>query len=211
MKCIIIASGEIKDYSLHRTYIEKEDCIICADGGGRHALAMGISPDYLMGDFDSLDQQLLEQLAALERPPELIKFPTDKDKSDSQLAVEFALTLEPDSIIVMGGTGSRLDHTLANITLLAMYPDKDIRIVNDNNELFLATEKAKVPGNPGEEISILPITPVVKGVTTRGLKWPLFNHTIEMGDSLGVSNVILDDTAEFSLTEGKLLVIRSID
>lgn len=211
MKCIIIANGEINDYTQHLKYIDKGDCIICADGGGRHALAMGLEPDYLMGDFDSLDKGLLEQLKGLPNPPELIRFPSEKDKSDSQLAVELALTLNPDSIIVMGGTGSRLDHTLANITLLAQFPQADIRVVNDNNNLYLTTDKAVIHGKPGDEISILPITPVVKGVTTKGLKWPLVNKTIEMGSSLGVSNVLLESQAEFTLTEGKLLVLRSVD
>lgn len=211
MKCIIIANGEIKDYTQHIRYIDEEDCIICADGGGRYALAMGLEPDYLMGDFDSLDKGLLEQLEGLPNPPELIKFPSEKDKSDSQLAVEFALTLNPDSIIIMGGTGSRLDHTLANITLLAQFPQVDIHIVNDNNDLYLTTDRAVIRGKPGDEISILPLTPLVKGVTTKGLKWPLVNKTIEMGSSLGVSNVLLESQAEFTLTEGKLLVLRSVD
>ena len=211
MKCIIIANGEINDYPYHRRYIDEGDCIICADGGGRHALAMGLKPDYLMGDFDSLAPDLLEELKSLDNPPKLVKFPSEKDKSDSQLAVEFAMTLNPDSIIIMGGTGSRLDHTLATITLLAMYPDVNIHVVDDTNDLYLTTDRAVIKGKPGDEVSILPLTPVVKGVTTKGLKWPLVNKTIEMGSSLGISNVLLENEAEFTLTEGKLLVLRSVD
>lgn len=211
MNCIIIANGEINNYTHHLGYINEGDCIICADGGGRHALAMGLEPDYLMGDFDSLDKNLREQLEGLPNPPELIKFPAEKDKSDSQLAVEFALTLSPDSIIIMGGTGSRLDHTMANITLLAKFPEVNIHVVNDTNDLYLTTDRAVIHGKPGDEVSILPITPVVKGVTTKGLKWPLENKTIEMGSSLGLSNVLLDTQAEFTLTEGKLLVMHSVD
>jgi thiamine pyrophosphokinase len=211
VKCIIIGNGEIKDYPQHISYIDEGDCIICADGGGRHALAMGLEPDYLMGDFDSLDPNLFERLKGLANPPELLKFPADKDKSDSELAVDFALSLKPDSIIIMGGTGSRLDHTLANITMLAKLPDVNIHVVNDNNDLYLTNDRAVIKGKPGDEVSILPLTPVVKGVTTKGLKWPLVNKTIEMGSSLGVSNVLLEDEAEFTLTEGKLLVLRSVD
>jgi len=211
LKCIVIAAGEIKDYSLHQKYIDDQDCIICADAGARHALAMGKTPDYLLGDFDSLGGKLLETLKNIDNPPELIKFPENKDKTDTHLAVEFALTMNPEKILIMGGTGSRLDHTLANITLLAVFPDAPILIVNDNNELFLITDSTELYGEPGERISLLPMTPIVKGVTLRGLKWPLVDHTIEMGDSLGISNEIIQRNAGVSLTEGKLLVIRSRD
>jgi len=212
MKCVIIAAGEINNYTRMREYIEVGDCVICADGGVKHALAMGITPDYLLGDFDSLEPEILEQVKSLPQPPKIIKFSTNKDKSDSQLAAEFALGLEPDLIIMMGATGSRWDHSLANITMLALLPqDTPIHLVNENNELFLMSSGVDFEGEPGEEISILPLSPVVKGVTTRGLKWPLIDHTIKMGDSLGVSNVILERSAGVRITEGKLLVIRSRD
>lgn len=86
-----------------------------------------------------------------------------------------------------------------------------ISLVNENNELFLITREAVFEGESGEEVSFLPLSPIVRGVTTRGLKWPLVDHTIKMGDSLGVSNMILEPRAGVSISEGKLLVIRSRD
>ncbi len=212
MKCIIIANGDIKDYAWHKQYIDEGDCIICADGGARHALSMGKTPDYLLGDFDSLDKGLLLQMENLPQPPRFVRFSTDKDKTDTHLAIELALEMQPDRIILMGATGSRWDHTLANITMLSLLPqDIPISLVNENNELFLITTEAVFEGESGEEVSFLPLSPIVRGVTTRGLKWPLVDHTIKMGDSLGVSNMILEPRAGVSISEGKLLVIRSRD
>lgn len=212
MKFIIIANGEITNYQLLTGYIDEGDHIICADGGARHALAMGKTPDYLVGDFDSLDKNVMQQLENVPNPPQFIRFPANKDKSDTHLAVEYALAMGATEIILMGVTGSRWDHSLANITMLSLLPnDIGILLVNENNELCLITGDVILNGKPGEEISILPLSPVVKGVTTRGLKWPLVNKTIEMGNSLGISNIIVEPGAGISLKEGKLLVIRSWD
>lgn len=212
MKCIVIANGEIKNYDYCKQYIDPGDCVICADGGARHALAMGRIPDFLLGDFDSLDPDIMKQLENQPQPPQFVRFPANKDKSDTHLAVEFALEMHPHQIVLMGATGSRWDHSLANITMLSLLPgDIPISLINEQNELFLITSEVDLKGEPGEEISILPLSPEVRGVTTRGLKWPLVDHTIKMGDSLGVSNVILERGAGISLSEGKLLVIRSKD
>jgi len=212
VKCIVFANGHIGDYERHRTYIKNGDFILCADGGARHALEMGLVPDYVLGDFDSLAGRIKARLDDMLKPEQFIGFPREKDKTDTHLAVEMALEKNPEQIVLMGATGSRLDHTLANICLLTMFENTvPIVLVNDNNELTLITESINLEGEPGEEISLLPLTPVVRGLTTTGLKWPLYDHTLVMGDSLGISNVMLGRTAGVTIKEGRLLVIRSRD
>ena len=212
MKCIVIANGHIGDYERHRKYVTKGDIIFCADGGARHALEMNIVPDYVLGDFDSLDSQIKARLDNMLKPEQFIGFPREKDKTDTHLAVEMALEKKPGKIILMGATGSRLDHTLANICLMTAFENAvPILLVNDNNELILINRSITLHGEPGEEISLLPLTPTVYGLTTAGLKWPLYDRTLVMGDSLGISNVMLESTASVTIKEGRLLVIRSRD
>ncbi|MCL5046484.1 MAG: thiamine diphosphokinase [Actinobacteria bacterium] len=115
-RAVVFANGRIGDYERLRGLIRDDDWIICADGGAGHALKMGLSPDVLIGDFDSLDGDIVEEISRA--GAEVLRVPTEKDQTDTQLALDLALSRGAREILVLGAIGDRLDHTMANILLL---------------------------------------------------------------------------------------------
>jgi Thiamin pyrophosphokinase, catalytic domain. len=116
MKAVILSNGNVENIEFLRSYIESSDIFICADGGGNYAKSLGIKPDILIGDFDSVKEEILNYFQYL--GTEIIRYPREKNYVDTQLAVDRAIELSADKIILLGATGNRLDHTLANINML---------------------------------------------------------------------------------------------
>ncbi|MBA1333796.1 MAG: thiamine pyrophosphokinase [Firmicutes bacterium] len=208
MAAVIISHGTIRDYEFHKGIIKQDDLVICADGGAAHARKMGIEPDVILGDFDSLRECDLDSF----KEAEILTFPRNKDKTDTELAVDYAVAKGEKRIIMLGSTGTRLDHTLSNIFLLKTMLDKGVRgeIINENNRIFLISDTAKISGR-GTIVSLVPLSTKVTGITLRGFKYPLENETIEIGSSRGVSNVLVEETGEISLSGGLLLVVEAKD
>ena len=181
------------------------------DGGARHLLQFGVRPHVLMGDFDSISSKDLEYLKKL--GTEIIEFPVEKDMTDTELATEYAISKGFKNIIFIGVLGTRVDHSLANILLLKRMLDKGVKghIVDEYNIITLIRDEISLRKQPGYNLSLLPITSRVEGVTTKGLYFPLNNATIEMGSTWGVSNRFIDETAEVTIHDGLLLVIQSRD
>jgi len=211
MKCIIISSGSFGDYNWARKIIGKHDFIICADGGARHIFNMGITPQIILGDFDSID--MATKRYYLEKEVKFIEFPKDKDFTDTELAVEYAIEHGAKDITLMGVIGSRMDHTLANISILLPLSVRGIhaRIVDENNEIVLTRESISISGNPGELLSIIPLSERVEGLCLTGMEYPLDNATIKFGSSIGISNRFLSDNAKVDFESGTILLIKSRD
>lgn len=212
MKAAILAAGQIQDYEAVRLYLADADTVVCADGGAQHARQLGLKPDLLLGDFDSADPLLVQGFAEQEIPVQ--RFPVEKDKTDTQLALETVLAMGADEIVLTGVTGSRLDHTMTNILLLPALPrDVRVTVVDGKNVLRVLPPGGKMrllPGG-GDFLSLVPLTPVVTGVLAQGVKWPLEGATLRWGESLGVSNVIVTAEARLAIQEGYLLVVQSRD
>ena len=115
MKAVVFANADITDYSFCTEYI-KDAVIICCDGGMRHAMKLGITPDYIVGDFDSVSSDVLEYYRS--QNIELKQVPCRKDETDMELGINHAIEIGADDITLIGGIGSRMDHTLANVFLL---------------------------------------------------------------------------------------------
>ncbi len=211
MKCIIIASGTVEYTRKISKTIKSAQLIVCADGGARHLKALDISPHVLIGDFDSIQKDDL--LFYQKKNVEIISFSPKKNQTDSELCVNWALENSATDITMIGVTGTRMDHTLANILLLKKLAQKNIpaRIINPNNEIFAVMKKTWINGSIGELLSIIPITEKVAGVTLKGLEYPLKNETIPMGSSLGISNVFKETSVCVDIKEGILLVTKSKD
>ena len=122
-RIIIFANGELPDLDKARALLQQDDYIICADGGTRHALALDVRPDLIVGDMDSVEDEQLQNLKEAGVSVEI--FPHNKDETDLELALQRAIGLNPAQVIIIAGLGGRLDQTLANIALLA-----DIRLSN---------------------------------------------------------------------------------
>ncbi len=210
MKTIIICSGLIKDYTFFNAIIETSDYIICADGGSRHAFEMKIKPDLIIGDLDSISKKYIDYYNSID--VKIIKFPSDKDKTDTQICIEYALHFS-NEIILIGATGNRIDHMLANISLLKMGIDKGkiIRMIDENNEIYLMDSELTILGEKGEIISLLPISERVEGVTIVGSRYELKKALMEIGNPYGVSNYFIGNEINITIEKGYLLVIKSRD
>jgi len=211
MNVLIICNGNISDYSYYKKYFAEADIVICADGGADHARRFGIKPDYLIGDFDSVNNSNLNYFREI--GTNILTFPAEKDMTDTELAVEFAIEKGASKVIIIGGIGTRFDHTLANVFILRKLLSLGIKgiIADENNEITLIDSSIKLQKEESSKISVLPLTSRVEGITNKGLYYKLDNFTLDMGSSRGISNEFISDTAEISIKKGLLLVIKSRD
>ena len=211
MKCVIIANGDL-EYTKDILYtIKNAQMIISADGGARHLRALNILPHVIIGDFDSIHPD--DQVFFKEKQVKTVTFSSRKDHTDTELCLSWALENNATDITLLGVTGTRLDHTLANIFLLKKLARQNIpaRIINKNNEMHIVTDFIELKGGPKDFLSIIPITEKVTGITLKGLEYPLFNASLEMGSCLGVSNFFKETVASVSIKKGGLIVIKSRD
>jgi thiamine pyrophosphokinase len=208
---LIICNGEIRDYLYIKKYINENQMIICADGGIRHLQALNIEPDLILGDFDSAVHSEIIKLQS--KGAEIMKYPPEKDFTDTELALEEAVKRGMNNITFMGATGTRLDHTLANVCLLKKASELGAKalIVNEYNEIYFVDSSIKVKSEESFKISILPFEGGAKGVTTKGLYYPLYNAYLPFGPARGISNEFTEEWAEVSVKEGSLIVIKARD
>jgi len=208
-RIIIFANGELPDREKARALIHAGDYIICADGGARHALALGIMPRLLIGDMDSVTKDEVGQLRRAQVPMEL--YPRDKDETDLELALRAALAQRPTSILVVAALGNRLDQTLGNISLLAdaRLATLDCRLDDGREEVFFCRGRSKIEGRRGDIVSLIPWNGAVKGIHTAGLRWPLNGETLYSDKTRGMSNEMLQAAAEVDLESGLLLIVHA--
>lgn len=212
MRAAIFSAGPVEDYSRIRSTLGVVDLVICADGGIRHALALGLNPDLVLGDFDSAGPALVAEVEARGIP--VHRVPAEKDQTDTHLAVEEAVARGAREIVLVGAIGGRLDHTLSALLLLPGVPETiDLVMVDARNVVRLLRPGGRmtVTGAPGDFLSLLPLTPQAKGVVAEGVKWPLDGATLRWGESVGVSNQLVEPEAFVAVREGYLLVISAWD
>lgn len=197
-RAVIIGNGNVQEYNYLKNKICDTDFIICADGGYNHAVKMGIEPDVLIGDFDSAINY--------ETVADRIEYPKRKDFTDGELAVMYAKERGFDNIVLTAMTGDRLDHTIADILLLAKC--KNGMLIDDNNEIYLLRDEIEISGRKGQIISVIPISLDTEGVATSGLEYPLCDETLYFASSRGVSNVMIEDKCKISIKKGMALVIK---
>jgi len=208
-RIILFANGDLPHPEKDRSFVRPDDFILCADGGTRHALALGLTPDLIVGDLDSVDAQTVARLRGA--GVEIRQFPRDKDYTDLELALLAARDLHPNDIILLGALGGRLDQTLANIFLLASsdFSDLDIALVSGPERAWVVRDEIVVTGRPGDIVSVLPLTPDVSGLTYHsGLRWRLEDARLPFGSSRGVSNELTAAQARIALRSGVILVIH---
>ncbi len=210
--CYIFTGGEVHSLT---DAPSGDDFVIGADSGFLTAKRFGITPDLLVGDFDSLDLSALgaEGFGKIEK----IKVSPIKDDTDTQLAVDIAISKGAERIFLIGGLGGRVDHTLSNIFLLEYIAEKGIEpIMSDGKnriKLLMARGERKTVKleRKYKYISIVSISDKCLGVSVKGVFYPLDNAEITRKYTYAVSNQITEDYAEISLDEGKLLIIECED
>lgn len=208
MKAAVIAFGSIEDNKRVEAECKNADYIICADGGAGYAYNANIMPDFLIGDFDSLNAQILEYFKS--KKVKIIKYPKEKDYTDTELCVKKALELNCRSISILAGIGDRIDHSLGNIGLLHMvYKEGSMGyIISDKSDIYLCTDKIQLKGKAGDTVSLIPYNGDAAGVTTKGLKYPLNDAVVYFGSPIGISNIMTDDVCMVGIKSGEILVIK---
>ena len=210
MRIIIFANGELPDLEKARALLRDDDFVIAADGGTRHALALGLTPQVVIGDLDSISKEERGKIDAA--GVEVIKFPADKNETDLELAIDHAMSLHPDQILILAALGGRMDQTLANIVLLSnlQLAACNIKLTDGVEEIFFCRDQAKVEGRSGDIVSLLPWQGEVRGVFTENLKWHLHHETLYPDKTRGISNEMTADTASVSIKSGLLLIAHII-
>jgi thiamine pyrophosphokinase len=211
VRCVwVLASSPVWNVHPSVDWLPAPDKIIAADGGSSLAAQLGLTPDLVIGDLDSSDPNLIQELES--HGVQAVRFEhRTKIETDTELAALAALQWKPQTIILLGATGGRLDHTLANVLLLThlSLADVDVRLIEGRQEAFLAKPGRwnHLNGEVGDMVSLLPVGSIARGVRTEGLEYPLNGEDLLEGRGRGVSNVILQSGARIWLDAGKLLIV----
>lgn len=225
MEHVLIITGGHLNMEFAADYIKtlSYDKVFAVDKGLEYVDELGIVPDYLIGDFDTVDSRLLAQYEMQMDNHEirtiLDRHPAQKDASDTELALELAMTNGAKNVTLLGGTGSRLDHVLANISLLLQAEQRGVGmcLADETNRIRLLSDTGYKElelyrrCQHGVYVSLIPLTEQVEGVTMEGVMYPLSNTTIYSGSSYTLSNQIMEDKMFIKLETGKMLLIESCD
>lgn len=203
-RCIILCAGERG--TIDALSPAPGDLILCCDGGWDVARELGLVPDLLLGDFDSIQGPLPEGI-------EILRFPVEKDDTDSMLAVREGLRRGCDAFELYFSLGGRLDHTVANIQTLAF-----LREAGASGTLFGPRDTVRLLGNETltlrrdktRTLSVFAYGGPARGVTLRGVRYPLTDALLTTGFPLGLGNHIVEEEAEVTVADGRLLVVTSV-
>jgi thiamine pyrophosphokinase len=209
LRAIVFANGELTHPENVKALIRDGDFIIAADGGTQHCIRLGITPHLVVGDFDSLDETELNALQNSET--KLIRYDRRKDYTDLELALKHAHENGASEVLVFAALGRRWDQTLANLLLPAAQTlsGLEIRLQDGSQEISLLRggEIRRLEGQPGDTLSLIPLTLEARGVVTQGLEYPLRRETLYLGATRGVSNVFAEHQASVSLEDGLLICV----
>ena len=207
-RIVIFANGGLPDLNKARAVLRRDDFILCADGGTHHALALGLTPNLIVGDLDSADKEDIQKLQKAGVEIEL--FPGDKNETDLELALTRSLELNPSKILIVAALGGRFDQMLANTALLTnpQLASLDVRLDDGVEEIFFCRDQVQVHGGGGDLVSLIPWGSPVHRIQTQGLKWPLTNETLYPDKTRGVSNQMISESASIKIESGLLLIVH---
>lgn len=211
MKIVLISGGEPPCKEILFEEIEDCDYIVCADSGANYLFENKITPNYLIGDFDSINTNVLEYFK--NKGSKLERFPSEKDWTDTEIAINLAIKLGATNIVMLGCTGTRIDHLFGNLGLLKRcYNLGVIATLKDNhNEITFIKSGAKLNGKRGEIFSLQSLGDYIENLSIEGAKYPLFNHNLKTGDCLTISNEFLDGKVEIKFNGEVILFMRCKD
>jgi thiamine pyrophosphokinase len=209
-RIVIFANGVLTEPDRLRRRLRSDDRIFCADGGTVHALALGLTPQVIIGDLDSLAPDLVAQMEAAGVAVQ--RHPVRKDQTDLELAFQVAMAEQPDEILLVTALGGRLDQMLANILLLTRpeYALARLTLVDGPQSVTVLRphQAVTLTGRPGDTLSLVPLTPTVEQVNLAGVEWPLAEATLTLGSTWSISNVLTAPEACLQIGEGLVLVVQ---
>lgn len=210
MRAIIFANGIIEPDHLAHPDLLQGDLFIAADGGMRNCLLYGIQPDIVIGDLDSISEEEKKLLSSAST--HFIIYPQDKDQTDLELALDYAVQNGADEALLLGLLGGRLDQTIANLLLLSRDNYSSLKLIvsapPDTAHLLREQDELNIEAQIGDLISLIPLSMEVYGVTTYGLHWKLNNAKLDFGSTLSISNEMIASRISIKIDGGKLLVIH---
>jgi thiamine pyrophosphokinase len=211
MRVVIFAAGDLADAAVVRAEIVADDIVVAANGGLNHCVALGITPDAILGDLDSAPSGYVTRLRS--EGVLVIRHPVRKPATDLELALDFAVEQEASEILVVGAMGGRWDQSLANLLLPAAAARREppIRLMDGVSaaEWLHGPAEAHLRGQIGYVASLIPLAGDAVGITTEGLEYKLDSGVLEFGSTLGVSNVIVATPAKVRLESGRLLCVTT--
>lgn len=215
MRTVMISGGSLEDaFALKFLEEIKPDCILGIDRGLDFCYRNHILPSYIMGDFDSIDPEVMKYYMNHPEIP-VERFQPEKDATDTQIGIEKAIELESSELWILGATGGRLDHFWGNVQslALALQAGRQAVIVDPQNYITLLGRDTVLEKDRqyGKYVSFFPLGDAVEGLTLTGFKYPLTDHYLRNTDGLGVSNEIAESTATVHFRQGILLMIMSKD
>ncbi|WP_251860339.1 thiamine diphosphokinase [Clostridium sp. Marseille-Q2269] len=211
MKSIVIAGGKPPSKTLLQEEMKNASYIICADSGANCLYQYDITPDFILGDMDSIDKKVFSYFK--DKGVNMDQYPKDKDFTDGLIALNKAIELKSDNISLLGCTGSRIDHVLGNLGFLQICLKNNIKayIKDENNEIFLTDKSISLSPRKSNYFSLQAYGGNVEGVTLLNSKFPLQNYTLKMGDTLTTSNEFTDRELYIQIKNGTVIVIISKD
>jgi len=206
-KCLILANGDSPRKGLINKFIVLGyDTIICADGGAETLRRMGITPNIIIGDLDSISADTRKYFA---KRCEIIHYPRQSD-TDVEKALKYALRNKFNLAVLFGGAGNRLDHSLCNVSVILKYSDRiDVKMIHQKSAASVHSGKVELKTVPGEIVSIFGFDSKTKFIS-QGLKYPLNNISLPFGLKESASNSAEGDKVELTISGGKALIIRDL-
>lgn len=212
MDIAIVTGGEAPSKELLDKYLSKVNYIIAADSGCECLYKYNITPDLIVGDFDSSTKETLENIS--KQVKEVIKFPPEKDYTDTEIAIIEGVKRGAKKIYLFGAIGNRLDHMLGNVGLILTYKKKgiEIELLDDKNRLYLAKKEMTLYGEYGQNIGFHAFSDVVKNFKVKGAKYNIYDgYDLHLLDPRAICNEFLNTPIVISFDEGEVLIIHSID
>ena len=205
-QALIIANGDPPQKKRLALLIKRAGAVICADGGANTALKMGITPDAIVGDLDSIRAEALVKFRRV-----AIYEDGNDETTDLEKAITWAIRSKFDHITVVGASGKRLDHTLGNLGVLPkFYPDAVVTLVDDSGEICYVGREYSFEAKKGDVVSLVPLNRC-EDVFTTGLKYALEGEALELGVREGTSNVVVTSPVSIKVKKGHLLLFKIFD
>lgn len=208
-KAAILWNGDLQDKEFIVSQLDKFDTIICADGAADFLKEYDYLPDVIIGDLDSICEDTLQYYR--ERQVEFLRFPLEKDFTDSELTIRYLLEQGIYHATVFGFSGSRLDHSIANLGLLYYAVNQGISInyISRRNRIMCLKPGTYFFENQQKfYFSLVALFGIVKNISLSGAKYSLSSYTMKQGETIGISNEYIENIC-LEFEDGHLLVIES--
>ena len=200
MKVLIVANGEAPEDGLMKQLAMESAFVVAADGGSATAFSADITPDFIVGDLDSLPSS--------DFPDDRVVRLADQSTTDLEKAIEFCIERGATEVSIVGAGGRRADHALGNLSVLVLFRDRvDVRIIDDLFEISVVNGTAEVSGSKGTVVSLIALGPC-EGVTTEGLRWKLLNDSLTFNPR-GIHNELLGHSGRVTVRSGDLILFQS--